>query len=71
MAHLKQQARENLQKHIHETIPSEYQKGMIIKDKEDEELVPQKEQEQEEQQTHNTVFQSNYEVSCPSKTSRR
>jgi hypothetical protein len=50
MAHLKQQARENLQKHIHETIPSEYQKGMIIKDKEDEELVPQKEQEQEEQQ---------------------
>jgi predicted flavoprotein YhiN len=28
MAHLKQQARENLQKHISETIPAEYQKAM-------------------------------------------
>jgi hypothetical protein len=26
MVHLKQQARNNLQKHIHETIPAEYQK---------------------------------------------
>ena len=28
MAHLKQQARNNLQKHISETIPAEYQKSM-------------------------------------------
>ena len=28
IAHLKQQARENLQHHIHETIPAEYQKAM-------------------------------------------
>jgi predicted transcriptional regulator len=28
MARLKQQARENLQHHIHETIPAEYQKSM-------------------------------------------
>jgi predicted transcriptional regulator len=27
MAHLKQQGRANLQKHIHETIPAEYQKS--------------------------------------------
>ena len=27
MAHLKQQARENIQKHINETIPAEYQKA--------------------------------------------
>jgi hypothetical protein len=27
MAHLKQEARKNLQKHIHETIPAEYQKA--------------------------------------------
>jgi hypothetical protein len=26
--HLRQQAQENLQKHIHETVPEEYQKGM-------------------------------------------
>jgi transcriptional regulator len=28
MAHLKQEARKNLQKHIQETIPAEYQKGL-------------------------------------------
>jgi predicted transcriptional regulator len=28
MAHLRDQAQENLQKHIHETIPQEYQKAM-------------------------------------------
>ena len=29
MAHLKQQAQENLQKHIHEVVPEEYQKCMV------------------------------------------
>ena len=29
MAHLKQQAHENLQKHIHEVVPEEYQKCMV------------------------------------------
>jgi predicted transcriptional regulator len=29
LAHLRQQAQENLQKHIHQTIPEEYQKGMV------------------------------------------
>jgi hypothetical protein len=28
LAYLRQQARENLQHHIHETIPQEYQKAM-------------------------------------------
>jgi hypothetical protein len=28
MAHLRKQSRENLQKHIHQTIPEEYQKAM-------------------------------------------
>ena len=28
MAHLRHEAQENLQKHIHETIPEEYQKAM-------------------------------------------
>jgi predicted transcriptional regulator len=28
LAHLRQQAQENLQKHIHQTIPEEYQKAM-------------------------------------------
>ena len=29
MAYLRKQAQENLQKHIHETVPEEYQKGMV------------------------------------------
>ena len=29
LAYLRKQAQENLQKHIHETIPEEYQKGMV------------------------------------------
>jgi IS30 family transposase len=29
LVHLRQQAQENLQKHIHETVPEEYQKCMI------------------------------------------
>jgi hypothetical protein len=29
LAYLRQQAQENLQKHIHETIPQEYQKAMV------------------------------------------
>jgi hypothetical protein len=29
MAHLRQQAQENLQKHIHEVVPEEYQKCMV------------------------------------------
>jgi hypothetical protein len=29
LAYLRQQAQENLQKHIHQTIPEEYQKGMV------------------------------------------
>jgi IS30 family transposase len=29
LAYLRKQAQENLQKHIHETVPEEYQKGMV------------------------------------------
>jgi hypothetical protein len=29
MAHLRHRARENLQNHIHQTVPEEYQKGMV------------------------------------------
>jgi hypothetical protein len=29
LAHLRQQAQESLQKHIHETVPEEYQKCMV------------------------------------------
>ena len=29
VAYLRNQAQENLQKHIHETIPEEYQKAMV------------------------------------------
>ena len=29
LAHIRQQAQENLQKHIHETVPEEYQKCMV------------------------------------------